>query len=182
MQTMTYVLFLNTTVYLLRVHYIDAIMTTMASQITSLTVVYWIVIYAYIKKKYQSSASLAFVRGIHRDRWIPRTKGQWRRKCFHLMTSSYMHHFGLLSEVSFWDPTHLELPLHKGNTIYCMRNPKYTTISWQLTHWGRDTMDAITQTTFSNGISWMKLYEFRLKFHWSSFLGVQLTIVQHWFR
>ena len=22
------------------------------------------------------------------DRWIPRTKGQWRRKCFHLMTSS----------------------------------------------------------------------------------------------
>ena len=25
--------------------------------------------------------------GIHRDRWIPRTKGQLRRKCFHLMTS-----------------------------------------------------------------------------------------------
>ena len=23
------------------------------------------------------------------DRWIPRTKGQWRRKCFHLMTSSW---------------------------------------------------------------------------------------------
>ena len=27
--------------------------------------------------------------GIHRDRWIPRTKGQLRGKCFHLMTSSY---------------------------------------------------------------------------------------------
>ena len=26
--------------------------------------------------------------GIHRDRWIPRTKGQLRGKCFHLMTSS----------------------------------------------------------------------------------------------
>ena len=24
------------------------------------------------------------------DRWIPRTKGQWRGKCFHLMTSSYI--------------------------------------------------------------------------------------------
>ena len=24
------------------------------------------------------------------DRWIPRTKGQWRGKCFHLMTSSCM--------------------------------------------------------------------------------------------
>ena len=39
------------------------------------------------QRKHQSSASLAFVRGIHRDRWIPRTKGQLRGKCFHLMTS-----------------------------------------------------------------------------------------------
>ena len=38
------------------------------------------------------------------------------------------------------------------------------------------------QTTFSNGFCWMKLYEFRLKFHWSLFLGVQLTIFQHWCR
>ena len=35
--------------------------------------------------KHQSSASLAFVRGIHR--WIPRTNGQLRRNCFHSMTS-----------------------------------------------------------------------------------------------
>ena len=27
--------------------------------------------------------------GIHRDRWIPRTKGQLRGKCFHLVTSSW---------------------------------------------------------------------------------------------
>ena len=40
------------------------------------------------QSKHQSSASLAFVWGIHRDRWIPRTKGQLRGKCFHLMTSS----------------------------------------------------------------------------------------------
>ena len=37
----------------------------------------------------------------------------------------------------------------------------------QLTHWGRDKMAAIFQTTFSNAFSWMKMYEFRLKFHWS---------------
>ena len=43
-------------------------------------------------------------------------------------------------------------------------------------------MDAISQTTFSNVFSWMKMYEFRLTFHWSLFLGVQLTIFQHWFR
>ena len=40
------------------------------------------------KKTSKSSASLAFVWGI-RDRWIPRTKGQLRGKCFHLMTSSW---------------------------------------------------------------------------------------------
>ena len=52
----------------------------------------------------------------------------------------------------------------------------------ELTHWGRDEMAAIFQTPFANGFSWMKLYEFRLKFHWSLFLGVELTIFQHWFR
>ena len=69
-------------------HYIDVIMTTMASQITSLTVVYSTVYSDADKKKHQSPSSLAFVRGIHRDRWIPRTKGQLRGKCFNLMTSS----------------------------------------------------------------------------------------------
>ena len=33
-----------------------------------------------------------------------------------------------------------------------------------LTHWGRDKMAAIFQTTFSSGFSWMKMYEFRLTF------------------
>ena len=57
-------------------HYNDVIMTTIASQITSLTVVYSIVYSGADQRKHQSYASLAFVQGIHRDRWIPRTKGQ----------------------------------------------------------------------------------------------------------
>ena len=69
-------------------HYNDAIMTTIASQLTSLTSVCSTVYSDADQRKYQSSASLAFVWGIHRDRWIPRTKGQLRGKCFHLMTSS----------------------------------------------------------------------------------------------
>ena len=69
-------------------HYNDVIMTTMASKTTSLTVVYSTVYSDADQRKHQSSASLAFVWGIHRDRWIPRTKGQLRGKCFHLMTSS----------------------------------------------------------------------------------------------
>ena len=56
--------------------------------------------------------------------------------------------------------------------------------SWwvRVAHWGRDKMAALFQTTFSNAFWWMKIYEFRLRFHWSLFLRVKLTILQHWFR
>ena len=40
----------------------------------------------------------------------------------------------------------------------------------------------ISHMTFSNAFSWMKYFVFWLKFHWSLFLRVQLTITQHWFR
>ena len=50
------------------------------------------------------------------------------------------------------------------------------------THWGRDKMDAIFQMTFSNAFYWMKMFKFWLRFHWSLFPRVQLTIFQHWFR
>ena len=43
-------------------------------------------------------------------------------------------------------------------------------------------MDAISQTTYSSAFSWMKMFEFRLKFHWSLFPRIQLTIFQQWFR
>ena len=67
-----------------------------------------------------------------------------------------------------------------------LRFPGYygmQSVTWEaLTHWGRDKMAAISQTMFSNVFSWMEIYEFRLKFHWSLFLRVQLTIFQLWFR
>ena len=47
-------------------HYDDVIMTMLASQITSLMVVYSIVYSGVNQRKHQSSASLAFVREIHR--------------------------------------------------------------------------------------------------------------------
>ena len=83
-------------------HYIDVIMTTMASQITSLTVVYSTVYSEADQRKHQNSASLAFVWGIHRDRWIPRTKDQLRGKCLHLMTSSWQdYHLSPALHLSF---------------------------------------------------------------------------------
>ena len=57
-------------------HYNDVIMGAMASRITSLTIVYSAVYSGSYQRKHRSSAPLAFVHGIHRDRWIPRTNGQ----------------------------------------------------------------------------------------------------------
>ena len=48
-------------------HYNDVILGAMASQITSLTIVYSTVYSDTDQRKHQSSASLAFVRGIHRS-------------------------------------------------------------------------------------------------------------------
>ena len=47
-------------------HYNDVIMGAIASQITSLTIVYSIIYSDADQRKHQSSAALAFVRGIHR--------------------------------------------------------------------------------------------------------------------
>ena len=52
---------------------------------------------------------------------------------------------------------------------------------WSLKHWCQDKMAAIYHT-FLKAYSSMKMYEFQLKFHWSLFPIVQLTISLHWFR
>ena len=59
---------------------------------------------------------------------------------------------------------------------------QYVCCVFALTHRDRDKMDAIMQTPFSSAFPWMKMFEFRLKFHWSLFLRIQLTIFQHWLR
>ena len=67
----------------------------------------------------------------------------------------------------------------KLKVITTKRNPSYGSVT--LTHWGRDKMDAISQTTFWNAFSLMKIYEFGLRFHWILFLSFELAISQHWF-
>ena len=48
-----------------------------------------------------------------------------------------------------------------------------------LSHWSQDKMAAILET-FWNAFSWMKIYEFHGKFHWSMFLMVWLILSQRW--
>ena len=68
-------------IYIL-LHYCDVIMNTIASQITSLTIVYLTVNSGTDQRKHQSSASLAFVRGIHRRPVNSPHKGPVTRKMF----------------------------------------------------------------------------------------------------
>ena len=63
-------------------HYCDVIMNTIPSQITSLTIVYLTVNSGIDQRKHQSSASLAFVRGIHRRPVNSPHKGPVTRKMF----------------------------------------------------------------------------------------------------
>ena len=70
----------------------------------------------------------------------------------------------ILSISDQWD--HIKFPWI-GNCINTLR-PRQN---------GRHFADDIL-----NAFSWMKMFEYRLKFHWSLFLRVQSTISQHWFR
>ena len=92
-----------------------------------------------------------------------------------------------------WQPTSFERPPSWVAFIegfHCSgfnNNNKKSSVAYSVTptyqHTEAETkMAVIFQTTFSNGFLWMKMHEFRIKFHWSLFLGVQLTIFQRWFR
>ena len=68
--------------YIVDTHYCDVIMSTLASQITGASIVYSTVYSGADQRKHQSSASLAFVRGIHRKPVNSLNKGQVTRKMF----------------------------------------------------------------------------------------------------
>ena len=88
-------------------HCIDVTMTTMASQITSLTVIYSIVYSGADQRKHQSSASLAFVRGIHRDPVNSPQKGPVTRKMFPfddviMMSEVKSQHWWVITALWMW--------------------------------------------------------------------------------
>ena len=198
------------TLFIVRNHYRDVIMSTIASQITSLALVYSTVHSGADQRKYQSSVSLAFVWGIHRDRWIPRTKGRLRGKCFHFMTSSCgrriynditkhiivncnrkhdsnlrnMNLFAILPHCA----RHFNKQITANKTLgrdimFVIMLPLscYGNLLQCLTHWGPDKMVATFQEeTFSNGFPWIKVFWFWLKFHCNLFVVVNLIIFQQW--
>ena len=96
-----------------------------------------------------------------------------------------MSNMYILICMAFYRVTHVEMWFWDQTDWHGLCNDVQSALYMYLapmTHWGRDKMAAVSQTMFSNTFSLMKIYEFRLKFHWSLFLRFQLTIFQHWFR
>ena len=59
-----------------------------------------------------------------------------------------------------------------------MVSSSFSTVA--LIHRGQDKTTADFLTTISSAVSWMKMYTFRLRCHWSLLPMVQLTIFRHW--
>ena len=99
-------------------HYNDVIMDSMTSQITSLTIVYSAVYSDADQRKHQSSASLAFVRGIHRGPVNSPHKGPVTRKMFPfddvIMDSMLTRNEAWRLEAARW-------VYHPGNHLSCKR-------------------------------------------------------------
>ena len=70
----------------------------------------------------------------------------------------------------------------KSDLIFLKVYLVFEYICSDLTHLCRDKMATIFRMTFSNAYSWINMYKFWLRCHWSLFPRVQLTILQHWFR
>ena len=71
-------------------HYSDVIMAAMASQITSLAIVYSTVYSDADQRNIKAPRHWPLCREFTGDRWIPRTNGQLREKWFHLITQSWI--------------------------------------------------------------------------------------------
>ena len=81
-----------------------------------------------------------FVSSIHNSWFLPRQWNNWWGKAYTTKLCRYC------------------------KSQYAAIHPMMSRIL-RLTHWGRDKMDDILQTTFSNRFSWMKIDELRWKIH-----------------
>ena len=64
---------------------------------------------------------------------------------------------------------HFTLDAYASRPVACYHYSLHLASS--VTHWDRDKMAIIFQTIFWDGFSWMKMYEYRLKFHSNLFVG-----------
>ena len=117
---------------------------------------------------HKNTAILVVLQRQGNGRWMgsPFWRHQWRSSLF------ISHAYDVKREICVYPVvTQLETGVIKRfdtTGYHCF----HTRSEGRLTNWGRDKINTITQTTFSSGFSWMKMFDFRLKFHWSLILRI----------
>ena len=143
-------------------HYNDVIVSSMASQITILTIVYSTANSGTDQRKHQNSASLAFVWG--NSPVTPEFPAQKASNAEH---------------VSIWWRHHVETTFQDSTSRYG---------TFDLTNLSQPINPSLPEqngphcSTRHVVFSWLKIIASRFIFHWNMFPLNQLTISQHWFR
>ena len=119
-------------------HYSDATMSLMASQITGVSIFILNRLFRRRSKKTSKLGVIGLFRGeFTGDHWIPRIKGQWRGKCFHLMTPSCDAGYwsSRWCKTAMYQSKHTVIPLQiqlcLGLYLLCWWT-SYRKISWSL--------------------------------------------------
>ena len=121
-------------------HYDDVTMNLMATQITSLTIVYSTVYSGADQRKHQSSASLAFVWGIHRGPVNSPHKWPVTRKMFPfddviMMASDWLIHQFTKSGATIWLFTSSDLKQHwtsHDGYLHPLLESLLTIVAWNI--------------------------------------------------
>ena len=120
---------------IMHLHYNDVIISTIASQITSLTIVYSTVYSGVDQRKHQSFASLAFVRGIHRGPVNSPHKGPVTRKMFpfhDVITKPQQnerHYADHMFRYIFWGSNWQHISIGSGNGLALIGQQGITSIN-----------------------------------------------------
>ena len=121
-------------------------MGAIASKITSLTIVYSTVYSDADQRKHQSSASLAFVRGIHR--WPVNSPRKWPVTWKMFPFDDVIMYLGCWLGANYWTDTYLELGRHRVVKRHFVTRSTISIWSLCLTHRGLK-MAVNVQVTFS---------------------------------
>ena len=114
-------------------HYNDVIISAMAYQITDLSIVYSTVYSGEDQRKYQSFASLAFVKGIHRWPVNSPHKGPVTRKMFafdDVIMNHYIHNTHTI-DLHFVSSKYTIYMLYQSKQLLCaIRRYKIQRLGW----------------------------------------------------
>ena len=139
----------------MHLHYNDVIMSTIASQITSLTIVYSTVYSGVDQRKHQSFASLAFVRGIHRGPVNSPHKGPVTRKMFPFHDvimkpqQNERHYADHMFRYIFWGSNWQHISIGSGNGLALIGQQGITSINVDLVFWCHLALPAHNELTHS---------------------------------